>query len=193
MHKQTSILLTLFVFIFQFVVAQMENESSQEMPFGQIHPEAPKELGDFSDLIGICDCQSVQRNPQGEWGDTVKTVWQFKYIMNGKAIQDETWKDDGGHSSSIRQYNPDSMAWYVTFFSANFANPSPSVWKGGKQGKDIVLKLPQKAPNGMEGISRLTFFEISPSGFRWKGEWVNEEQGIIYPFWTIDCVKRASS
>lgn len=190
MIKQMTLLLTLFFTILQPNLAQEENSPSPDLPFGRVHPEAPTELQDFAPLIGICDCQSLQRNAQGEWGDTVQTKWQFKYIMNGKAIQDETWKADGGHSTSIRQYNADSSAWYVTFFGSNFANPSPPVWAGGKQNGDIVLNKPQKAPNGMDGMSRLTFSEISDEGFNWIGEWVNEKQGIIYPFWKITCRKR---
>ena len=52
--------------------------------------------------------------------------------------------------------------------------------------------MPQKAPNGMDGFSRLTFYDINDDGFKWIGEWVDEAGQITYPFWKIDCTKRKS-
>lgn len=163
---------------------------SEKLPYGSWNPEAPKELKDFDSLIGTCDCKSVNRNSDGTWKDTVNMVWTYKYIMNGKAVLDETLKEDGAHSMSIRQYNADSAKWYVTFFSSKGANPAPSTWAGGRKGDDIVLYLNQKAPNGTEGYSRLTFYDISEKGYRWKGEWVDINETISFPFWVIDCKRK---
>lgn len=165
------------------------NVESAKHPFGGWNPNMPEQLKDYEALIGECDCQSVRRNPDGTWQDAVKMKWTFKYIMDGKAIMDETLKEDGGHSMSIRQYNQDSASWYVTYFSTSSPGPSPRTWTGGKRGNDIVLYLSQNAPNGTEGYSRLTFFDISDQGYKWKGEWVDLNETISFPFWTIDCVK----
>lgn len=166
---------------------------SEKQPFGSWNPEAPEQLKDFEPLIGVCDCKSVNRNPDGTWQDTVNMVWTYKYIMDGKAVLDETLKEDGGHTMSVRQYNADSAKWYVTFFSSSVVNPKPSTWAGGKKDKDIVLYLDQKAPNGMEGYSKLTFYEISENGYKWKGEWSDKAETIAFPFWTIDCKKRVDT
>jgi hypothetical protein len=64
------------------------------------------------------------------------------------------------------------------------------VWKGNRENDEIILKMPQKAPNGMDGISRLTFFDITENGFSWRGEWIDQEETVIYPFWMIWCRKR---
>jgi len=186
------ITLLFFSFFVAFALqAQQQNKVSDAFPFGKIHPDAPEALADFAPMIGICDCKSVQRNKQGVFQDTIDAVWQFKYILNGMAIQDETWKADGSTTSSIRQYNSDILKWYVTFFSSNQANPSPSTWSGTKNEKgDVVLYLPQEAPNGMEGFSRLTFYNISEKGFDWIGEWVDTKETFSYPFWEIKCKKR---
>ena len=187
---KTIFTLLLSVSIISGVAQDKSYEPSDEFPYGRPNPNVPAEFLDFSPMIGTCDCKSVQRNPDNTWADTLNAVWQFKYILNGWAIQDETWLENKTNSSSIRQFNPDSAAWFVTFYSSNFANPTPPTWKGAKENDDIVLNLPQKAPNGMDGSSRLTFYEISDKGFRWKGEWVSTDGQFVFPFWTLDCVKR---
>lgn len=183
---------SMFLFV-HFSIAQDTSypfEATEEFPFGQKNPAAPKQLADFEKMIGECDCYSQRRNPDQTWQDSIKMIWRFKYIMNGMAVQDETLKEDGVASGSIRMFNADSSKWYVHYYSSNSPAPSLKTWVGGKVGDKIILNLPQKAPNGMEGISRLTFYDISDKGFKWIGEWVKEDANIIYPFWKIECTKR---
>lgn len=190
--KPFYLILATCIFLMQGeVFSQEEYKVSEEFPYGKMNPKAPKELADYADLIGKCDCKSMRPNSKGVFSDTVNTVWEFKYIFNGMAIQDETWKDDGGHSSSIRQFNSDSLQWYVTYFASNNANPSPRTWQGGikKEGADIVLKSPQKAPNGIDGFSVLRFYEISEKGFKWLGQWEDPTGKYKFPFWKIECEK----
>lgn len=176
-----------------FVRAQdidLSNEPGEALPFGEVHRDYTEQLSDFAPMIGICDCRSVNRGPDGNWQDTVAMIWKFKYIMNGTAIQDETWKADGRSSGSIRQFIADSAQWAVTYFSAAAPAASPGVWMGGKQGDDVVLYMDQKAPNGMEGRSRLTFYNIGEYGYDWIGEWTSLDESFVYPFWSISCTKR---
>lgn len=165
--------------------------SSPDQPYGAYNPEAPEQLKDFEPMIGSNLCESLLRNPDGSWQDTVSVIWEFKYIFDGKAVQDITWKEDGNHSMSIRQFNPDSSKWAVTYFSTSNASFSPPTWSGGKtKNGDIVLTRPQKAPgSGSPGTNRLTFFDISDDSFNWIGEWVSEDESVVYPFWKIWCVK----
>lgn len=178
------------LFISNLIIAQNDYEPSIENPFGQPHPEAPSELKDYQNLIGICTCQSFTRNQDGTWADPIPMTWEFKYIMNGMAVQDQTLKADGKHSGSIRQYLPDSSAWYVHYFSS--ASPSPTLgsWTGGMKGKEIVLYKPQKAPTGTDGMYKITFSNISDAGFNWLGQWVSLDESVKYPTWRIECVKQ---
>ncbi len=168
----------------------MKYEASKEHPFGQYNPEAPKQLQDYKDLIGISKCESVSRKPDQSWAKPVKMTWKWKYIMNGKAVQDETLKEDGGHSGSIRQYSKDSLRWNVHYYSSSGISSVLPVWNGNKN-KDgkIVLYRKQKAPNGMEGFYRLTFYDISKKGYKWIGEWVDTTEKIAFPTWKISCTK----
>jgi hypothetical protein len=82
------------------------------------------------------------------------------------------------------------MNWVVSYYGSRQVTNTVNVWTGGKVGDNIVLTMDQKAPNGMEGISRLVFYDISTEGFNWLGEWINPDETIIYPFWRIFCLKR---
>ena len=78
----------------------------------------------------------------------------------------------------------------VTYFSYPAVATTPGVWLGNKTDNEIVLKKEQKAPNGTEGFSRLTFYDMDENGFKWKGEWSNTSGSFIYSFWMISCTKR---
>lgn len=96
-------------------LTQYQYDSSEENPFGLPNPDAPEQIKDFHPLIGENTCRSVARNPDQTWGDTLQMLWRWKYIANGMAVQDESLKEDGNHSGSIRQFIPDSNRWFVHF------------------------------------------------------------------------------
>lgn len=181
----------LFLLISSTVFAQYDYAPSEKNPFGILNPEAPKQTADYAQLIGTCNCKSISRIDQNTWADTVMMNWTFKYIMNGMAVQDETLKEDGAHSGSIRQYNADSALWYVHYYSSSAATSRLATWKGVKNadGK-IVLYNEQPAPNGTPGFHRITFSNISDKGFDWAGEWVNKAETFTYPTWRIFCRKK---
>lgn len=170
------------------ISAQYDYEPSAEHPYGLPNPEAPEQLMDFAPLIGECNCKSQTRNADQTWAEPIDMIWRFKYILNGKGVQDETLKSDGRHAGSIRQFIPDSTKWYVHYYSSAAPSPSLPTWEGNKneEGK-IVLYREQKAPNGMEGSYRLTFYDIDDRGFKWIGEWVDTSESIVFPTWKIDC------
>lgn len=144
--------------------AQYEYEPSKTHPFGKPNPAAPKEIRDFQPMIGICDCTSYTRNQDGSWAAPVKMTWEFKYIMNGTTVQDQTLKADGKHSGSIRQYNAEKGTWYVHYYTSASAPPKLATWEGGKKGSEIILYQDQKAPNGMDGKYKITFHDITETG-----------------------------
>lgn len=173
------------------IMGSYEYEANKLQPYGRIHPDAPEQLKDFAALIGESNCKSTSRNPDQSWADEVAMLWRFKYIMNGMAIQDETLKADGAHSGSIRQYDPENDTWNVHYYSSSSQVVTLPAWQGNKnEDGNIILYRDQTAPNGMEGKYRLTFSDISATGFEWVGEWVNSDESIVYPTWKISCVKK---
>ena len=188
--------IVMFILIFSWTLINAQEsiysyEPSKDNPFGLPNPEAPQQIKDWAELIGECDCKSVSRNPDQSWADTVNMIWRFKYIMNGMAVQDETLKEDGLNSGSIRQFIPDSSKWFVHYYSSGSPSVSLPVWEGTKnENGNIVLFKEQKAPNGMDGFYKITFSEISHSGFDWLGEWVDKAETFSYPTWKIFCTKK---
>jgi hypothetical protein len=181
-------LLIIFLGLFAApLFAQYEFQASADHPFGLPNPQAPQQIVDYQGLIGICNCTSTSRNPDQSWAEPVAMTWRWSYIMNGMAVMDETLKEDGTHSGSIRQYNQDSSRWQVHYFSTRAAAPVLPVWTGGKVGENIVLYKNQTAPGGQEGYYRLTFSEISAEGYNWVGEWVDLTETIVFPTWKIEC------
>ena len=187
--KSITLLLCLFTLT---VFSQNEYEPSETFPFGQPHPDAPEQIKDFQPMIGMCDCKSELRNQDGSWNDAIDMTWEFKYIMNGKAVQDQTWSANGRQAGSIRQYIADSSRWYVHFYSSAGSTTVLPTWEGNlkKDEGKIILYREQKAPNGMEGYYRITFYDMNDSGYKWIGEWVNPTETIIYPTWKIACTRR---
>lgn len=162
---------------------------STDHPYGQYNPSAPAALKDFEPLIGQAQCQSYSRLDQNNWGAAVDMLWTFKYIMNGHAVQDSTLKSDGTHGGSLRQYDTDHKQWNVHYYTTKSTPEFLPAWQGGLEGDDLVFWREQKAPNGMDGFYRLTFYEISENGYQWIGEWVNKDSTITYPTWKISCIK----
>lgn len=173
------------------VNAQFDYEPSKEFPFGKPNPKAPQQIKDYEALIGSCECKSIARKQDQTWAKPVNMIWKWKYIMNGMAVQDETLKEDGIHSGSIRQYDKDSLHWNVHYYTARRTSSVLSVWNGNKNKEgNIVLYRKQNAPNGMEGFYRLTFYDISEKGYKWIGEWVDKTEKIVFPTWKIECVRK---
>ena len=186
------IIVNLYLLFISFsVFSQFQYEANKENPYGKYNPQAPKQVLDYKDLIGKCNCYSENRKPDGKWSKPVKMTWEWKYIMNGTAVEDKTLKEDGNHSGSIRQFHKDSLKWFVHYYSSKSISSNLKTWSGNKNKKgNIVLYSKQKGPNGMSGFSRLTFYEINKKGYKWIGEWINESEKIIYPFWKITCTRK---
>lgn len=187
---RTKLLTLLLLAISMIAFSQYDYEVSGANPNGKYNPKAPKQLLDYKDLIGTSNCESQSRKADGTWADPVKMVWKWKYIMNGTAVQDETLKEDGKHSGSIRQFNLDSLKWNVHYYSSSTTPSKLPSWQGVKtKDQKIILYRKQKAPNGTDGFYRLTFYDITKEGFNWVGEWTDKEEKVVYPTWRIKCKK----
>ena len=74
-------------------------EPSETFPFGRPNHVLKEQSMAFDLVIGSCDCRSLTRNTDQSWGDTTNLRWNFKYILNGTAVQDETWQDNDTYAS----------------------------------------------------------------------------------------------
>lgn len=174
--------------------SQNDYSVSDANPYGLPNPEAPEQIKDYQPLIGKCNCKSVSRNQDQTWADPVDMTWEWKYIMNGMGVQDETIKADGKHSGSIRQFIADSSKWYVHYYSSASPSTTLPTWEGSKtENGNIVLYRDNTAPNGTAGWFRLTFYDISESGYKWVGEWTDKSEKVVFATWKIDCKRDVES
>lgn len=159
-------------------------EPSTAYPFGRPNPDAPAQLADFAFFIGAFNCTDSQRRPDGTMV-SFQAQWNGHYFMNGHGIQDQYWAP-GFYTSNIRLFDERVGKWKVTFF----AEPgySTGTWVGGRSGDDIVLERTTIGAGGTDTVSKLTFYEISDAGFRWRGQSSTGDDFVTT--WTSDCVKQ---
>ncbi len=189
MKRSLVVLLTLCVHLAW--AQSTEYDASPEYPYGRLNPAAPSQVADFAEMIGSSECVSQQRQQDGTWLDTLRMIWNFSYIMNGTAVQDEVYLEDGRYAGSLRQYHPDSASWYVSFYSSQ-GLPPYNFWVGSREGNKIVLKR-NSVIQGRPGVSRLTFYDLDPGHFKWIGEWISDDGQTPFVFWRISCTKREDS
>lgn len=164
-------------------------EPTRDHPWGSPNPAAPSQIREFAFMIGNNDCEEQRRNAAGgDWTEGRRT-WDARYTMNGFAIAD-SGRSGGAANANIRAFDMNTGEWVVTFFS--MPAYASGIWRGGKSGDTIVLRQAQRAPgSNLEGMSTLTFSNISPEGFDWEGKWISDDGAIEYPFWRIQCRKIA--
>ncbi|WP_271405193.1 hypothetical protein [Tenacibaculum soleae] len=70
MKNNLLIIIAFFVSLTTF--SQFDYDVSKENPYGKYNPKAPKQVKDYQDLIGKCDCISESRKPDGTWAKPIK-------------------------------------------------------------------------------------------------------------------------
>lgn len=191
--KLFAIFLTFF-FISTIKVSSQENtisyRISKENPYGKYNPKAPIEIQDFKDLIGLCKCTSETRNVDGSWQKPIKLTWKWKYVKNGTALQDETLKENGKISGNIREYDTIAKQWNVNYYTSEKIPPQLTVWNSKKtvEGK-IILYTKQNSSNGIEGFSKVIFYDISDKGYKSIAEWTDLTEKTVFTTWKITCLR----
>ena len=167
--------------------SRQEYNPSASYPFGRANPNAPPELAQFDFIVGHNNCNEERLNSAtGEWVAGERS-WDGHYTLNGYGVWD-SGTSGSSTNGNIRTFDPVSGKWYVTFV----ATPaySTGTWSGNRVGNSIVLERPQKAPGtDIDGINRLTFYDVTDVSFSWKGEWASLDNSIVNEFWRLDCRK----
>lgn len=129
-------------------------------------PEAGGALDLYAWLIGSWDMEATWF----EAGRAVRTgqgVWNFGWILGGRAIQDVLFAkgaESHHYGTTLRCYDAKEEVWHV--FWAQPAFSEFAYLLGRRQGAAIVQ---QSAVHGPE-MKRWSFDEITDRSFRWRGE-----------------------
>lgn len=155
-------------------------ESSPTHPFGEPNPDAPQELAQFNFLIGTYECVDQITDLDGKTTQ-LDARWTGKYILNGYGIQDYYWNSLYS-TTNVRIYDETLSKWQVSYFRQ--PNYRSGVWIGGAEGPDLILRRTFER-DGQSVESRLTFHNITRSGFKWTAEYIAGD--IRYTHWTSTC------
>ncbi len=131
--------------------------------------DLPDEYNYFGKLVGSWKIDYIESSNSL----SIKGEWHFSWVLEGMAIQDVIILPDYEYGTSLRIFNPDTLAWDVAYgYTGKIIR-----LEARKQGEMIVLTF-------TSDINRKwVFVEIEDDRFHWKnitvkdnGEWhVNAE------------------
>jgi len=137
---------------------------------------APIETSQFGQLVGKWAITDSGIDKKGNWKAGPGADWNFYWILNGTAIQDD-WispsldkdepKTGRQFGTNIRIYNPKLKRWEMAWASNNGAKVD--TFKAKAEGESVVMK---GFYAGAE--TKITFFNISKNHFSWKMEQQNK-------------------
>ena len=160
-------------------------DPSPAFPFGRLNPDAPPQTKQFAFMIGEFDCIDRRRRKGSDPWHVEHGKWNAAYYLNGMAILDRGYNETYA-VSNVRIFDPKAGLWKVTYFAPN--EPS-GVWKGKKEGRDMVLKRDWGGGDKPRVHSRLTFSHITPRSFEWVAEYRIDAKKDWTATWKISCTR----
>lgn len=113
---------------------------------GEMSPDAPKELGVFSFLVGKWEGKGRTRLEDGTFAEYPVT-WIGRYILDGTAIADELHGPNPDGSPylgiSLRQYDDKRKTWVIEYLNVTHSFLRKQVNGGGgsvrANGRDVTV------------------------------------------------------
>ena len=156
--------------------------------YGVAHPDAPPELAEFGQLVGLWRTEAEMRRQDGVWVRSAPGTWAWKYVLGGFAVSDLFYQGADNLPAYManlardylltanRIYDVRQEKWQVAWM-ANGAGEVPgadfgtftAVWTDGQ----LVMSSPPE--DGAYGLQQVVFYDISADSFRWKSEYSTDE------------------
>jgi hypothetical protein len=156
--------------------------------YGVAHPDAPPELAQFGQLVGLWHADAEMRRQDGGWVKSAPGTWAWKYVLGGFAVSDlfyqgvdelPAYMANLGRDyllTANRIYDVRQKKWQVAWM-ANGAGEVPgadygtftAVWT------DNQLVMSSPPADGAFGLQRVVFHDFSTDSFRWKSEYSTDE------------------
>ncbi len=143
--------------------------------FGEPHPEAPPELSQFAFLAGRWRCEARVRLDGGGW-QAFDATWRGRYILDGRAIEDEYRMTDASGKLVVlglnfRVYDAARRQWSIKWLNAltgawtDLGSPE----EGGVRFDGQSISYVMREPMAEHAYTRATYTNISRSRFTWIG------------------------
>jgi len=170
---QQNLIKSLFsAFVIIFTLQSNTSQAVDLHMLQQLSKKAPSETMQFGRLVGNWAISDSGLDKEGNWISGPGADWNFYWILNGTAIQDDwisppldkTEPEKGRQfGTNIRIYNPKLKQWEMAWASNNGAKVD--TFKAKAEGESVVMK---GFYAGAE--TKITFFNISKNHFSWKME-----------------------
>ncbi|MGX1927984.1 hypothetical protein [Flagellimonas sp. 2504JD4-2] len=144
----------------------------KEDKIGGLSSEKP----DFTNLIGDWNCVVSNLDKEGNWKEA-KAKWQWRTILDGKAIQDY-WESPTLKGTNIRTFNPKTGNWMNAWMDDK-SNTISEVWTANTTEDGTIVMTDEKRS------FEIHFYNIKQDSFDWKWD-VRQEDGS---FKTISKIK----
>lgn len=155
---------------------------------GKLNPKAPPETTQFGQFAGRWAITDETLQPDGTWkAGPVKSEWDWHYILDGYAIQDDWISPVPGvalpekqeirqYGTNLRIYNPKEKRWDLAWL----ANTGMKIdaWRAHYEDGKIIMDTDVKrvTKDNPEGYSqRITFYDIQKKTFEWKIEFSKDD------------------
>jgi hypothetical protein len=147
-----------------------------EQEYGNLNPNAPRELSRFAFLIGKWRCDAKLKRGDGTW-ESLKATWEGRVILDGYVIADEyrmtTLAGDlMVLGINLRSYDAKKKTWNMKWLNA-----LGGTWidlgteeLGGVKIDEKGITYSMKEPVASHVLTRATYTNISENHFTWRGE-----------------------
>lgn len=184
-------------FVSQTIAKWLENGNAAApsknfiAPLTRPNPNAPPETAQLAPLVGTWEAVRFIRRRDGSWSSPVKALWQWYYILDGHAIQDD-WGllDDSTGAlqtigTNLRIYNPTKKHWEMTWIDKSAR--SVLFFKATEVDGKVIMN----GKNAKGQQVRNTFSDITPASFLWQQEWTMDGGNSWFVVVKIECRRRS--
>ncbi|WP_146793667.1 hypothetical protein [Agrococcus baldri] len=153
---------------------------------------ASAELDLYGRFVGRWAVRNRFRSgPDAPWIESER-VWEFAWILGGRAIQDVLVGSDRGDEPvpagcTVRVFDAALGAWRIEWFGALNGDFSSQIGRG--DGPDRIVQEGVEHAVVGELPSRWTFSAITPDSFVWDGELSRDGGATWYVEQHMDCTR----
>lgn len=127
------------------------------------------EKPDFTNFIGNWNCVVANLDKEGNWNEA-KAKWEWKTILDGKAIQDY-WESPTLKGTNIRTFNPKTGNWMNAWVNDQ-SNTISEVWIASTKDDGTIVMTDAKKS------FEILFYNIKQDSFDWKWD-VRQKDGSL--------------